>query len=123
MITEPESAARAPVPVAAPAPDSTLDLYYRNRLGSATLTVAVDGQEIWSRPVAAPANWARLVGDEVVASIPVASGDRRIAVSVVGHSMGVQARGWIVGRFEPGQSLRLRVSLNPYSERVWLEWI
>jgi serine/threonine-protein kinase len=107
----------------APAAESALELVYRNRLGSATVAVTVDGVEVWNRPVAAPPNWSRIVGDEVLATIPVAAGDHRISVAITGHSMTVQARSWIVGRFEPGRSRRLRVSLNPYTDKAWLEWL
>jgi hypothetical protein len=120
-------AALGPVePVAAspaPAVESTLELLYRNRLGSATVAVTIDGVEVWNRPVAAPPNWSRIVGDEILATIPVAAGDHRISVAITGHSMQVQARSWIVGRFEPGRSRRLRVALNPYTDKAWLEWL
>ncbi len=105
------------------AAESTLELVYRNRLGSATVAVTVDGVEVWNRPVAAPPNWSRIVGDEVLATIPVAAGDHRVSVAITGHSMQVQASSWIVGRFEPGRNRRLRVSLNPYTDKAWLEWL
>lgn len=123
----PTAAAPTGIAPAAGAPaattEGTLELVYRNRLGSATVAVTIDGVEVWNRPVAAPPNWSRIVGDEVIAAIPIAAGDRRISVAITGHSMQVQARGWIVGRFEAGRSQRLRVSLNPYTEKVWLEWL
>lgn len=109
----------------APAPplDATLEIVYRNRLGSATVAVTVDGEAVWTRSVAAPRHWARIVGDSEWGAVPIASGERTIGVAVQGHSMAVQASSSISGRFAPGESRRLRIALNPYRERIRLEWV
>lgn len=100
-----------------------MELVYRNRLGAATMAVTIDGEAAWTRSVAAPPHWARIVGDSERASIPIVSGMRTIGVAVYGHSMGVQASAAISGEFVAGETRRLRVVLNPYTDRLRLEWV
>ena len=121
--TEPVAtpAAAAAEPVARK--DATLHLAYRNRLGSATMTVLVDGEVVLSRDLEASANpLTRAFGDELLETVKVPSGEREIEVRVRGRSMDVEASASLSGRFDPGGRRWLRITLNPFAEKVTLAW-
>ncbi len=129
----PTGAAATPVPlptepqeereVPANRADSILHFAYRNRLGSATMSILVDGRTVWSKEIEAPPNpLARAFGDEMLETVPVPSGERTVEVRVRGRSMNVDASAKIQGRFEPRGRRWLRITLNPYAEKVKLAW-
>jgi len=104
-------------------PTATLYLAYRNRLGSATLSVRVDGREIWSRQIeTGPSPLLRAFGDEVLETLTVPAGEREVEVRVRGHSKELDAAATISGSFDPGGRRWLRVSLNPFAEKIKLAW-
>jgi hypothetical protein len=104
-------------------PTATLYLAYRNRLGSATLSVRVDGREIWSRQIeTGPNPLLRAFGDEVLETLTVPAGEREVEVRVRGHSKELEAAATISGSFDPGGRRWLRVSLNPFAEKIKLAW-
>ncbi len=120
-----EAPAEPPSEDVAPAaePTATLYLAYRNRLGSATLSVRIDGREIWSRAIeTGPNPLLRAFGDEVLETLIVPAGEREVEVRVRGHSKQLDAAATITGSFEPGGRRWLRVSLNPFAEKVKLAW-
>lgn len=103
--------------------DATLHFAYRNRLGSATMTVLVDGEVVWTRELEASRNpLSRAFGDEVLETVEVPSGDRTVEVRVLGRSMDVEASASLRGHFEPDGRRWLRITLNPFAEKVSLAW-
>jgi len=103
--------------------DATLHLAYRNRLGSVRMTVLVDGEVVWSQELEASANpLTRAFGDEMLETVKVPSGDREVEVRVRGRSMDVDASARLPGHFDPGGRRWLRITLNPFAEKVTLAW-
>jgi len=116
-------ATSAPEPVPKVVPTATLVVTYRNRLGLADITVQVDGVNLWSRRVAADKNlFKRVSGTEISESLLVPEGEHEIAVRIQGRSRKVDARSRVLHDFVAGQTYRLKVSLNPITEKMTLSW-
>ncbi len=112
-----------PVSRPTPVPSATLVLLHRNRLGAARIWVEVDKQEVWSRQMAAPKNpVARIAGDKLQWSLSVPAGRRRITVGIRGQSMKVNETMSVEVDLRAGTTRSLRVSLNPYTDKMTLEW-
>ena len=87
------------------------------------MTVLVDGEVVWSRELEASRNpLSRTFGEEVLETVKVPSGDRTVEVRVRGRSMEVEASASLPGHFDPGGRRWLRVTLNPFAEKVSLAW-
>ncbi len=122
-VAEPVAAVAPVAALPAAAASATLELRHNNRLGSATLTVWVDGQRVWSAPMRAGENvLRRLEGEEVQVSLPVAPGRRSIEVRIDGHSTRAAARALAQAEFRAGQSRQLRVVLRPFQSKLGLSW-
>ena len=105
-------------------PPATLEVVHKNRLGLADITLWVDDTKMWSDQIGTGKNLIkRFAGDEVRHTLTVPAGRHKIAVHIKGRSMDVDARSWLEGELDGGSTRSLRVTLNPYTEKLSLKWI
>lgn len=121
----------SPLPAAAvaaaatPAPEesATLEIRHFNRLRRGTMTVWVDGVEVWSESLAAPRSpIQRLGGQEILESIAIAPGAHDVEVRIRNSAGRVDARGVVHGNFAAGGRRQLRVVLVPLRSKLQLDW-
>jgi len=73
--------------IAAPVEMATLEIVFRNRLKGGSVTVAVDGETVWTETFSGAKNvLRRKVGKDVWVTVPVEAGERDIAVRVTGSN-------------------------------------
>lgn len=100
-----------------------LEVALRLRLREAHLSVWIDGELAWSEPTAGPRNiFSRMAGRDVIARMTVEPGEHSIEARLTGQSMDVDARTILIANFAPGSARRLRLTLNPYTDRLDWKW-
>jgi serine/threonine-protein kinase len=115
----PSAAAATPAPVES----ATLEIRHFNRLRRGTMTVWVDGVEVWSESLAAPRSpIQRLGGQEILESIAIAPGAHDVEVRIRNSAGRVDARGVVHGNFAAGGRRQLRVVLVPLRSKLQLDW-
>ena len=96
--------------IAAPVAMATLELVFRNRLKGGTVTVTVDGETVWAETFSGAKNvLRRTVGKDVWVTVPVAAGDREIAVRVTGSNGKVDLSKSTTAAFGEDETRRLRL--------------
>lgn len=106
-----------------PEPPAELEVVIRMRIKEARLTVRIDGSRVLERPLMGPPTmWGRLGGRDLTVRLPVPAGRRRIVLDLHGVSMNVDAAATLTASFQPNQRRRLRLRLNPYTDRLTAEW-
>ncbi len=120
-----------PTPTATPTPEptptplpakSTLVVEHRNRLSSGSISLSVDGRQVWSLEMPPLKGIARVKGAKIQESITVAAGEHGITVRINGKKKAsvVDESASIVGDFQADQTRHLRVSLK--SGGLKLSW-
>jgi len=113
----------APTPAPTPA---RLHLVYENRLASGTMTVWLDGEQLWTDQIVGSRNlFKRAAGQELSHTLDIPPGDRTVEVRITGRvaKIRVDAADVVRLRFEEDGDRWLRVSLNPLTDNLKLSWI
>jgi serine/threonine protein kinase len=121
---EPSPTGPSSVPPAAPTVRATsaLELVYRNRLKNASLSVSIDGKQVYAGNVATPQGFFnRTVGKNVWTSVDLTPGEHVVDVRVTGAEGKVDLVRQATATFEDGQTHRLRVVVTPL-KKLKLSW-
>ncbi len=111
-----------PAPVPAPVPTASLEIVFKNRLRKAEVSVWIDEEKVWSRPVEAPKSFfKRTVGHNVFTLLPIETGSHVIDVRVIGSEGKVDVVRRTEAEFESGETKRLKVTMVP-PKKLKLSW-
>jgi serine/threonine-protein kinase len=93
---------------------ATLEVVFRNRLKSASISVYVDESKVWTESVAGADNFfKRALGKDVWSSLKVAEGHHTIDVRITGTEGKVDLVKRTTAEFSQGETKRLRIVLIP----------
>lgn len=107
--------------------EASLRITHKNRLQSATISVWVDGEMLWSRSMSVARRKLRervakkVSGQRVETLLTVTEGEHTIEVEVFGSTGKVKARDQLTGWFDDGQTRSLEVVLIP-PRKLSLSW-
>lgn len=101
---------------------STLKISYKNRLRRGTLSVRLDGVDVWREELASGGVVGRLRGNDVGTVLDVAPGVHTIEVRVTGAAGNVNARNEIRARFDHGSTRELKATLGVRGKKLKLSW-
>ncbi|MEN8164211.1 MAG: serine/threonine-protein kinase, partial [Acidobacteriota bacterium] len=113
-------------PVSPVQPQSTLVVSHKNRMSLAFISLWIDGTKAWSQRMTAEKNvlkrFKRISGVQIDQNIAIPEGPHLIEVHISGKSMKVESSASIEGIFRAGGTRYLKVTLNPYTDKMKLEW-
>lgn len=122
--TEPSETAplEMALPQAGPIQTANLEIVFKNRLRKAEVSVWIDDEKVWSRPVEGPKSlFKRTVGRHVFTLLPVENGPHVIDVRVIGSEGKVDLVRRTEADFVSGETKRLKVTIVP-PKRLKLAW-
>lgn len=98
-------------------------LTFKNRLKESVITVHLNGSKLWSETIEGRKNvFRRVAGTPFSSTLEIPPGTHELEVSVRGISMKVESSAAIRSDFDSGSYRVLRLSLNPYTEKLSLAW-
>ncbi|MFQ5528473.1 MAG: serine/threonine protein kinase [Thermoanaerobaculia bacterium] len=105
-----------------PIPAANLEIVFKNRLKRAEVSVWIDEEKVWSKPVQAPKNFfKRTVGHNVFTLLPIDDGPHVIDVRVIGSEGKVDVVRRTEADFVSGETKRLKVTVVP-PKKLKLAW-
>ncbi|MBZ0089616.1 MAG: hypothetical protein K8H90_04480 [Thermoanaerobaculia bacterium] len=121
--TEGEPAPEDQTVLAAEIEQATLVVLHENRLKNAWMTIWINGDVAWSRPLSVPGGFfARTRGRPVQTAISVPPGLQTIEVRITGAKRKVDATETTSAEFVAGQTRLLRARLIPVVNNLELDW-